>query len=102
MDNVEENATVELVIRPPDRKKKGFLKRQRRLLAFNERWEAAQKSGQMTTELFDEMVDILLEMVVSPVDRTVAREALEDLSEDELNAVFQELKGEVETPSVPL
>lgn len=86
-----------LVIQVPDKRAPGFLRRQRRALQF----QSAIRSGELTLEIFDELIAFLVDFVEEPKDRNAAREILLDGSQEDFEAFLDEIKG-VNTEAVPL
>lgn len=89
-----------VVIRKPSKKDKGYLKRQRRAIALDAQWNAAQNGEPITLALLDATVDFLLDYVQEPADRAAARAAIEDLSEDELESTFRAISDASQEPAV--
>jgi hypothetical protein len=82
----------------PDKKAKGFLRRQEQALRFQE----IVKSGEISSKSFSEMIDFLVGFVTEPADRKEARELLVDLSQEEYETIFESLKGNQTSSAVPL
>lgn len=79
----------EIVFEPPNDETPGFLRLQRNVLRMSSRLQG----GDVTEELVDEMVELLLPFVVEPVDRDEAREALLDASKKQYMAMLNGLIG---------
>ena len=83
-----------LILRIPDAKAPGFLRRQRRALEFKEQIDA----GQFSVALLDDIIAFLLDYVVEPTDRNAARDLLLDASQDDFAAFLASVTGAKETP----
>lgn len=86
--------TRSLVIAPPDENAPGYLRRQRRLLHFQQ----AANEGRFTLSVLDDMIEFILDFVVEPHDRVEARTILEDLSEREFIDIINQLAKGNDTP----
>lgn len=81
---------LDFVIDPPKRSDPGYMRRQRRMVMFAE----MQRTGQMSVEAFDEMVEFLLDFVASP-DRDTARDLiLDELNEDQIEGLMAAIRGD--------
>lgn len=95
----DSDTPTRLEIQPPSRNSKGFLRRQRRAMemqrlqaGFKQQYARYQQAGQdVPPEVIEQLgsalqsiTEFILDYVVVPEDRDLAREAIEDLSEIEL------------------
>lgn len=80
----------------PDANTPGFLKRMKKALAFSEEMQ----SGKVSPELVDNLVDFLVDFVIEPKDRTEAKDALLDASQEQFNDMLAAVTGA--TAAVPL
>ena len=85
---------ADLEVAVPDRRAKGFIRRQRRALELRD--EIA--SGGYTIGTLDRLVEFILDFVTSPADRAVARELVFDLSEAEFADILGALSGSDAAP----
>lgn len=77
-----------IVVRPPRRDEKGFLRRQRELIGYQ---EALRDNP--TIAKFDEFIEWMLPRIIEPADQDEAREALLDASQEELESIGQITAG---------
>lgn len=69
----------------------GFLKRQRRVLEFQQKME-----NDLRPETLDAMVEFLADFVTEPEDPEAKREALWDATQEQFMQLLQALSGEYE------
>jgi hypothetical protein len=74
---------------PPDKNAPGFLKRLKKVAAF----QASFSEGKITGETMDNLVDFLADYVIEPVDREQAKEALWDASETQFLSLLSSVSG---------
>lgn len=92
----------EIVFEPPTDETPGFLRLQKNVLRMSSRLQ----KNDVSEELVDEMIEMLLPFVVEPVDRDQAREALLDASKKQYMAMLngivgKPVDGEVAIETVP-
>jgi hypothetical protein len=79
----------EIVFEPPTEDTPGFLRLQKNVLRMSSRLT----QNDVTEDVVDEMVELLLQFVVEPVDRNDAREALLDASRKQYMAMLNGIVG---------
>lgn len=92
-----------IVVKVPDKSSPGFLRRQIKTLEYAQAWQAARtdasesqsaESLRVLQVAWEKTIDHILEFVVEPSDRTVARTALLDASEDEIDNILAAIRGD--------
>lgn len=89
---------AELYFKPPEADAPGYLLRQRKALAFQQKMKAEEG---MTPEALDELVDFLAEYVTEPAEPEEKRQALLMASENQFNQLLETIKGETSKKSLP-
>jgi hypothetical protein len=99
--------TNRVVVKVPDKTSRGFLRRQIATLEYAAAWQAARteadevstpESLQRLMDAWTKTVDHILQFVVEPTDKSLAREWLLDASEDEIDKILAVIRGDDATP----
>lgn len=85
----EDEVVHKLVLKPPTKKDKGYLKRQRTALNFSGKLDRMEVSEAVV----DEIIEFCLPYVVEPTDPDEAREALEWATEEEIKGLLAAIAG---------
>jgi hypothetical protein len=79
---------MRLVVKPPNKDDKGFLRRSRQAIGFSQKLK-----DNPAIETIDEMVEFILQYVTTPKDRDKAKEGLLDASENEFLEILKSIGG---------
>lgn len=103
---------MDIVIKVPDKKAPGFIKRQIATLDYAAAWRAAQDEDDGSVEslmrikkAWEQTIEHLLGFVEAPSDRSEARNALLEASEETIQGIIDLVRGKnadvplVSTPS---
>jgi hypothetical protein len=83
---------MDIKIKVPTPLEKGYLRRQRKALAF-----AEIQADKPSPEMVNAMVDFIVDFVVEPADKELARDAILDLSQKEFEEIMAAIRGEETT-----
>jgi len=85
---------MDIKIVVPSAKDKGYLRRQQKALHFAE----MMKSEKPSAEMVDAMAEFVCDFVKEPQDRTAAKEAILDLSQEEFEEIIAAITLTSEVP----
>lgn len=85
---------MDIKIVVPTAQEKGYLRRQREALKFAQ----MMKQETPTPETVDAMTDFICQFVTEPKDKSIAKEAILDLSQEEFEGIIAAIGGQNSLP----
>lgn len=83
---------MSIKFQPPTPETAGFLRRMKSAMYFSEKL----KSGELSVELIDGLVDFLVGFVVEPIDKEEAKNLLFDASQEQFTNMLSSVMGGTE------